>query len=89
MNENSALGNYKDVIDAFTHNLSSNNNEFNSNNQSALLFQINLQRCDFLKGKFAFVCKNYSDALGYLMNAAKKKKNCFRWSYKKKGFETY
>ena len=74
INENSALGNYKDVIDAYTHNLTSNHNEFDSGNQSALLFQINLQRCDFLKGKFALVCKNYSDALGYLINAAKKKR---------------
>ena len=73
INENSALGNYKDIIDAYTHNLASNHNEFNSGNQSALLFQINLQRCDFLKGKFALVCKNYSDAIGYLVNAAKKK----------------
>ena len=74
INENSALGNYKDVIDAYTHNLASNHNEFNSGNQSALLFQVNLQRCDFLKGKFALVCKNYSDAVGYLINAAKKKR---------------
>ena len=74
INENSALGNYKDVIDAYTHNLASNHNEFNSGNQSALLFQVNLQRCDFLKGKFALACKNYSDAVGYMINAAKKKR---------------
>ena len=74
INENSALVNYKDVIDAYTHNLASNHNEFNSGNQSALLFQVNLQRCDFLKGKFALACKNYSDAVGYLINAAKKKR---------------
>ena len=74
INENSALGNYKDIIDAYTHNLSSNNNEFNSGNQSAFLFQVNLQRYDFLKGKFALVCKNYSDAVGYLISAAKKKR---------------
>ena len=74
INQNSALGNYKDVIDAFTLNLSSNHNEFNSGNQSALLFQINLQRKDFLKGKFALACKNYSDALGYFITAAKKKR---------------
>ena len=74
INENSALGNYKDVIDAYTHNLASTHNEFNSGNQSALLFQVNLQRCDFLKGKFALVCKNYSDAVGYFISAAKKKR---------------
>ena len=72
--ENSALGNYKDIIDSYSHNLSSNHNDFNSGNQSALLFQVNLQRCDFLKGKFALVCKNYSDAVGYLISAAKKKR---------------
>ena len=74
INENSALGNYKDVIDAYTHNIDSNSNEFNSGNQSALLFQINLQRSDFLKGKFALACMNYSDALGYFITAAKKKR---------------
>ena len=72
--ENSALGNYKDVIEAYTHNLSSNNNEIDSGNQSALLFQVNLQRSEFLKGKFALICNNYSDAAGYFINAAKKKR---------------
>ena len=87
MNENSALGNYKDVIDSYTHNLASNNNEFNSGNQSALLFQINLQRCDFLKGKFALVCKNYSDAVGYFMNASKKKRIVIDGLIKKKALK--
>ena len=72
--ENSALGNFKDVLDAYVHNSQSNQNKLDSGNQSALLFQINLQRCDFLKGKFALACKNYSDALGFLINAAKKKR---------------
>ena len=74
INENSALGNFKDVIDAYMHNLQSNHNDLDSGNQSALLFQVNLQRCDFLKGKFALACKNYSDALGFLISAAKKKR---------------
>ena len=72
--ENSALGNFKDVLDAYLHNSQSNQNKLDSGNQSALLFQINLQRCDFLKGKFALACKNYSDALGFLISAAKKKR---------------
>ena len=72
--ENSALGNFKDVIEAYIHNMQSNHSDLDSGNQSALLFQINLQRCDFLKGKFAFACKNYSDALGFMINAAKKKR---------------
>ena len=74
INENSALGNFKDVIDTYIHNLQSNQNDLDSGNQSALLFQVNLQRCDFLKGKFALACKNYSDALGFLISAAKKKR---------------
>ena len=74
INENSALGNFKDVIDAYMHNIQSNHNDLDSGNQSALLFQVNLQRCDFLKGKFALACKNFSDALGFLISAAKKKR---------------
>ena len=74
INENSALGNFKDVLDAYAHNLASNHNEFNSGNQSALLFQIHLQRCDFLKGKFALVCRDYHDAIKYFVNASKKKR---------------
>ena len=89
INENSALGNYKDVIDAYTHNIDSNSNEFNSGNQSALLFQINLQRSDFLKGKFALACMNYSDALGYFITAAKKKRIVIDGLIKKKSFKTY
>ena len=87
INENSALGNYKDVLDAYTHNLSSNHNDFNSGNQSALLFQINLQRCDYLKGKFALVCKDYFDALKYFINAAKKKRIVVDGLIKKRALE--
>ena len=74
INENSALGNFKDVLDAYAHNLASNHNEFNSGNQSALLFQIHLQRCDFLKGKFSLVCRDYHDAIKYFVKASKKKR---------------
>ena len=87
INENSALGNYKDVLDAYTHNLTSNQNDFNSGNQSALLFQINLQRCDYLKGKFALVCKDYFDALKYFINAAKKKRIVVDGLIKKRALE--
>ena len=56
--------------------MQSNHNQFNSGNESAsaLLFQINLQRYDFLRGKFALVCQDYNDALGFMINAAKKKR---------------
>ena len=76
INENSSLGNYKNILDEYTHNLQSNHNQFNSGNESAsaFLFQINLQRYDFLRGKFALTCKDYSDALGFMINAAKKKR---------------
>jgi hypothetical protein len=90
INENSALGNYKDVLDAYTHhlnNLTSNNNEFNSGNQSALLFQINLQRCDFLKGKFALVCKDYHDAIKFFLNSVKKKRIVIDGLIKKRALE--
>ena len=72
--ENSALGNFKDILEAYIHNMQSNQSDLDSGNQSALLFQVNLQRCDFLKGKFALVCQNYSEALGFFITASKKKR---------------
>ena len=74
INENSTLGNFKDVLDDYIHNIQSNHTDSNAQNQSALLFQVNLQRYDFLKGKFALACRNYSDALGFFIYAAKKKR---------------
>ena len=76
ISENSTLGNYKNVLDAYAHNLQSNHNQFDSGNESesVLLFQINLQRYDFLRGKFALMCKEYNDALGFMINAALKKR---------------
>ena len=74
INENSALGNCEGIVNSYAQNFNLNNNELDSENQSALLFQINLQRSDFLKGKFALACENYSDAIGYLISAAKKKR---------------
>ena len=46
--------------------------ETNFVSQSAFLFKVNLQRSEFLKGKFAFYCKNYDDALFYFIRASKK-----------------
>ena len=62
INENSALGNYKNIIEAYTQNFQSNHNQFNPEKEriSALLFQINLQRYDFLRGKFALICQYYN-----------------------------
>ena len=57
--------------DAFSNN--SNHCTDNYINNSMYLFQVNIQRGDFLKGKFALTCKNYKDALFYFLKAAKKK----------------
>ena len=78
VSENTTLGNDKCVIDLYnnntTSNTSTNNNEvLNSKshdngtyqNQSVFLFKINIQRGNFLKGKFAFKCKDYTDAVHY------------------------
>ena len=76
INENSTLGNYKNVIDSYVHNLQSNHSQIDSGNESAsaLLFQINLQRYDYLRGKFALACEDYNDALGFMISAAKQKR---------------
>ena len=37
------------------------------------MLKINIQRCDFLKGKFCLSCKNYKDALFYFIRSAKRK----------------
>ena len=90
INENSALGNYKNILDAYSLNIHSNNqNQFDSKNESSsvLLFQINLQRYDFLRGKFALVCEEYNDALGFMINAAKKKRIVIDGLIKKKALK--
>ena len=48
------------------------NIETNLGSQSSFLFKVNLQRSEFLKGKFALYCKNYNDALFYFIRASKK-----------------
>ena len=70
---NSTLGDNKSLVDDFSKGLNSSNNEIYSSSQSAFLFRINIQRGDFLKGKFALVCENYNDALFFFIRAAKKK----------------
>ena len=37
------------------------------------MFRINIQKSDFLKGKFSLYCQNYNDALFYFIRAAKKR----------------
>ena len=50
------------------------NNELNLEIQSAFMFRVNIQKCDFLKGKFALCCKNFNDALYFFIRASKKKR---------------
>ena len=71
--DNSSLGDDKSIVDDYSQTLNSGNNELNSSSQSVFLFRVNIQRGDFLKGKFALACKNYNDALFFFIRAAKKK----------------
>ena len=71
--DNSTLGDDKSLVDDYSQSLNSANSELNSSSQSAFLFRVNIQRGDFLKGKFALACKNYNDALFFFIRAAKKK----------------
>ena len=71
--DNSSLGDDKNLADDYTRSLNSANGELNSSTKSGFLFRVNIQRGDFLKGKFALACKNYIDALFFFIRAAKKK----------------
>ena len=71
--ERTNLANDKIILDNYSNKLSNNDNIYNYLNDSSFLFKVNMQRTDFLKGKFAIVCQNYDDALFYLIRAAKKK----------------
>ena len=68
---NSSLGNIKSIINDYSHNLNNNNLEYNIETQTAILFKINIQKSNFLRGKFCFYCKNYNDALFFFISVAK------------------
>ena len=69
--DNSTLSDLKGVIDNFSkQKLNSDNTEFTLESQSTLNFKLNIQRYDFLKGKFSLSCKNYNDALYFFIRAA-------------------
>ena len=70
--DNTSLGDDKSMVEDFSHTMNSTNNEFDSGSQSVFLFRVNVQRGEYLKGKFALRCKNYNDALFYFIRAAKK-----------------
>ena len=70
--DNSSLNDTKCIADDYSHNLNTENFEFDLESQTVFMFRINIQRSNFLKGKFSLYCKNYNDALFYFMNAVKK-----------------
>ena len=71
--ENSTLDDNKSIVDTLSHGLNSENDEFNLESQGSFMFKINIQKSEFLKGKFCLYCKNYNDALFYFIRAVKKK----------------
>ena len=70
--DNSSLADIKCIIDDYYLNYNSKNFEFNTESQTVFMFRINIQKSNFLKGKFSLYCKNYVDALFYFISAAKK-----------------
>jgi len=85
--ENTSLGDDKSIVDIYSHSLNSENMEFNLESQGAFMFRINIQRNNFLKGKFCLYCKNYNDALFYFICAAKKKSIVIDGLIKKKSLK--
>ena len=69
--DNSSLDDNNNIINTYLKNLNSDNNEFNFEEQGELIFRINIQKFDFLKGKFCLYCKNYIDALYYFIRSSK------------------
>ena len=72
VNDNSLLGDEKSIVGDYTQILNKENAELNFESLCAFMFRVNIQRGDFLKGKFALYCQNYNDALFYFIRAAKK-----------------
>ena len=72
VNDNSSLSDAKCIVEDYSHSLNNENFEFNLESQTAFMFRINIQKSNFLKGKFSLYCKNYIDALFYFISASKK-----------------
>ena len=85
--DNTSLGDDKSIIEDFSSSMNSNNSEFDSGSQSVFLFRVNVQRGEYLKGKFALKCKNLTDALFYFIRAAKKKSIVMDGLIKKKSLK--
>ena len=71
--DNSTIGQDKSIVDYLSSMLNSENNEFNLESQSTVMFRVNIQRGYFLKAKFCLCSTNYKDALFYFIRAAKRK----------------
>ena len=84
--DNSTLSDIKSILEDYS-NFNSESNEYVFETQSSFMFRINIQRCDFLKGKFSLACKNYNDALFYFIRAAKKKSLVIDGLIKKKSLK--
>ena len=82
---NTTLSDEKSLFEDFSMNTT--NNELNSGNQSVFLFKVNLQRSEFLRGKFALICNNYTDALFFFIRAAKKESIVLDGLIKKKSLK--
>ena len=67
------LWNEKSVLNEYINSTNLNKNSNDCANNSVMLFKVNEQRGDFLKGKFSYLCENYGDAIFYFIRAAKKK----------------
>ena len=66
-----SLGDENKVFEDISHeNIS--DIELSFSNKSAFLFKAIVQRGEFLKGKFALLCKDYVDALFYFIRVVKK-----------------
>ena len=72
--DNSTLFDDKTILENYSYSLNSNEDELNLESQSAFMLQVNIQKGDFLRGKFCLQCKNFNDALYYFIRAAKKKR---------------
>ena len=69
---NSLLLDTKCIVNDYSHGLNNEKFEFNLESQTSFMFRINIQKSNYLKGKFCLCCKNYIDALYYFICAAKK-----------------
>ena len=87
--DNSSIADTKCIVDDYSHSLNTENFEYNLKSQTAFSFRVNIQKNNFLKGKFCLYCKNYTDALHYFITAAKKDSIVIDGLIKKKKFKTY